>query len=323
MFEGLFGGSGKSQSPGGSTEPTEAREKRSADWAQALEHGKLPDFVQQRLQDTASGKRPWISTMAPGELALARSHGIRPLGLVSGNCWFHYGYSWTEGHRAGWRTAVSRMTEEARLLGANAIVDVTLKTTHFGRVTDSMDYAVRGTAIRIEDLPPSADPVTATVSGLEFVRMLELGIVPVGLAVGAHYEWLTDGPYGMRADLAGTWVNTEASQLSMFAEMVRRQALSDLRQDGAKQGTGVLGHSQFFEIFRIERDKMPAQYLGRYIAMGTTIQHKKAPMLPWYATNDDRKKPGDYRRLGVGASIDLAEPTSLLIDRIARAEKIL
>jgi hypothetical protein len=36
--------------------------------------------------------------MTPAELALARHKGIRPLAMVSGTCWYHYGWSWTEGH---------------------------------------------------------------------------------------------------------------------------------------------------------------------------------------------------------------------------------
>lgn len=324
MFKGLFNDSKNPNPIPDSPEAIAARATRDADWQQALEQGQLPNFVQQRLEETAAGKRPWISTMAPGELALSRSHGIRPLGMVSGNCWFHYGNSWTEGHRSGWRTAIARMLDEARLLGAHAIVDVTLKTSHFSHVENSMDYAVRGTAIKIEGLPPSLLPVAATVSTLEFVRMLELGVVPVGLAIGAHYEWLPEDPFGLRADMAGTWLNVEATQLSAFAEQVRREAITDLRNDGAKQGSGVLGHTQFFEIFRFEKDNnASAGYLARYIAMGTVIQHEKAPMVPWFASSDERMGSDTQRRLRVTAMIDLSDSTSLIHNRLARAEKVL
>lgn len=63
-----------------------------------------------------------------------------------------------------------------------------------------MDQAARdrdwGDALARGRLP---EPVArrladATVPALEFVRLLEMGIVPTGIAIGARYEWL--GGYG-------------------------------------------------------------------------------------------------------------------------------
>ena len=48
-------------------------------WAYALENDELPEFVEKRLKDAAERKTPWLSTMTPAELLLARSHGLRPL----------------------------------------------------------------------------------------------------------------------------------------------------------------------------------------------------------------------------------------------------
>jgi len=42
-------------------------------------------------------------------------------------------------------------------------------------------------------LPPSNEPIVATVAALEFVKLLEADVVPTGIAIGAHYEWLTTG----------------------------------------------------------------------------------------------------------------------------------
>src|ERR1700756_447432 len=42
-------------------------------------------------------------------------------------------------------------------------------------------------------LAPSNDPIVATVPALEFVKLLEADVVPTGIAVGVHYEWLKDG----------------------------------------------------------------------------------------------------------------------------------
>ena len=99
-----------------------------------------------------------------------------------------------EGHEEGWHHALNRIRREAVACGANAVVDVRMRTLRhsFG---PSMDFTLIGTAIRIAGLTPSPDPIVATVPALEFVRLLEMGIVPVGIAVGARYDWLGGG-YG-------------------------------------------------------------------------------------------------------------------------------
>ena len=261
---------------------------RGAVWESALAHNQLPGFVVERLDAAAKGRLPWLSTMTPAELRLARSHGIKPIATVSGTCWYQYGRSWTEGHAAGWRAALQRLRAEAMACGANAVVDVKMRTVH----TDlgaNMDYTLLGTAVRMEGLPASPDPVVATVPALEFVRLLEMGIVPVGLAVGARFEWLVDynGAYGGRSNYGGLansaaamWVNRPLTGLGNFWEQIRRDAHAELRADAAKQGTGVLAHTHFGQLLRQEVDKQPDRYLGRHIVIGTVVDARRGDGVP-------------------------------------------
>ncbi len=267
------------QGSGGSPLPTEAQAAaRGAAWESALAHNHLPSFVVERLHAAAQGRLPWLSTMTPAELRLARSHGVRPIATVSGTCWYQYGRSWTEGHAAGWRAALQRLRAEAIACGANAVVDVKMRTVH----TDlgaSMDYTLLGTAVRMESLPASPDPVVATVPALEFVRLLEMGIVPCGLAVGAHYEWLPDmmKTYGGQ----GSWTNRPLTHLQSFWETVRRRAHRELRTDAARQGSGVLAHTHFGQLLKQEGDKdRPDQYLGRHIVIGTVVDTRRGDGVP-------------------------------------------
>ncbi len=251
--------------------------QRGADWADALGRGTLPGFVEQRLDLARTGKLPWLSTMSPAELLLARSHGIRPVATVSGTCWYHYGWSWTEGHAEGWHKALDRMRQEATAAGANAIVDVKLRTINLPGTGASMDYTVLGTAVTIDGLPPSPDPVIATVPAIEFVRLLEAGIVTTGVAIGARYDWLTTtgwstfGSYGMNGDLR---------DLSRFWDGIRRDAIADLERDTARLGNGVLAHTHFGQLFKVERDKQPTQMLGRHIVIGTAVQCGRRDPVP-------------------------------------------
>ncbi|WP_116089806.1 hypothetical protein [Sphingomonas crusticola] len=272
--------------PGAPQQSVQAKQ-RDRDWETAFEQGTLPQPVLERLADARAGRTPWVATMTPAELLTARSHGCRPIATVSGTCWYNFGYSWTEGHAAGWASALDRIRREAYAAGANAVVDVQMRTIRH-RFGQSMDFTLLGTAIRVDGLPPSSDPVIATVPALEFVRLLEMGIVPTGIAVGARYEWLGNWRGGERwgGFASGSWTgsgvttqmqtnffagNQPLTELGRFWESIRRDAHADLRAHAAAMGNGVLAHTNFGQIIRQERDKQPPAYLGRHIVVGTVV----------------------------------------------------
>ena len=266
---------------------------RDQEWQSCLENDRIPSFVQRRLADTKSGKLPWVSTTSVGGLLAQRTHGIKPIGLVSGNCWYQYGFSWTRGHYDGWHKAIDRLWREAVALGANAVVDVTMKVQRMADTSGQMDYGVLGTAVSIAGLRESRDPVVATVSALEFARLMEAGIVPVGLAIGAHYQWyypnqnilgqnMSGLGMGMGGGMAmmGEW-NQELTALSEFLTDVRRTAVGQLQSDAARIGTGVLARVEYSEIEPGEAGEgVPPRYLARHIAFGTAVLHDPRHHVP-------------------------------------------
>jgi Putative heavy-metal-binding len=84
---------------------------------------------------------------------------------------------------AGVATALRRLREEAWAAGANAVLDVKMRTIS-SYVENSMDFTLVGTAVYVEGLPPSGEPIVATVPALEFVKLLEADVVPTGIAIG-------------------------------------------------------------------------------------------------------------------------------------------
>jgi hypothetical protein len=255
----------------------EAAARRQADILMSLRAGRIPTATLERLQQERSGARPWIATLTPAELMIARSHGMRPIAAISATCWLHYGWSWTQGHAQGWETALRRLRAEAVACGANAVLDVKMRTIPLG-VEDSMDFTLIGTAVRVEGLPASADPVIATVPALEFVKLLEADVVPTGIAIGAHYEWMTD----WRNAAANAWMgNQESRPLSNLWEVVRQRAHADLRASARNQGNGVLAHLNFSQMFEREGDEnQPKQYLARHIVVATTVDARRGVPLP-------------------------------------------
>ena len=241
-----------------------------------LERDEVPVRVRSRLQGARNGTLPWSATLTPAELLIVRSHGLRPIATVSATCWLHYGWSWTRGHSEGWGTALRRLKREAYLAGANAILDVKMRTIPFA-IDGSMDFTLVGTAVHVAGLAPSNAAIVATVPALEFVKLLEADVVPTGIAVGADYEWLDGGlpanlPYEVRA-------------LSELWERVRTRAHQELRSNARSQGNGVLAHVNFSQAFMRKLDPQPPlysarQYLARHIVVATSVDARRAAPLP-------------------------------------------
>jgi hypothetical protein len=264
--------------PDAETLAARAREAaRHAEIVSALQAGRVPASMCERLEGARAGTMPWIATLTPSELLIARSHGLRPIAAVSATCWLHYGYSWTEGHAQGWETALQRLRQEAQAAGANAVLDVKMRTVPI-YISDSMDFTLVGTAVRVDGLLPSSDPIIATVPALEFVQLLEADVVPTGIAVGAHYEWMTD----WRGNARGQgWWNNEAVQLSALWEEVRQRAHADLRQRARVRGNGVLAHLNFSQMFEREvGERQPRQFLARHIVIATTVDASRGTPIP-------------------------------------------
>jgi uncharacterized protein YbjQ (UPF0145 family) len=271
----LFGKSGNTEADRAARE---AAASRAAEWEQALAEHRLPSFVKTRLGEARAGKAPWTSTMTAAELLIATTHGIRPVATVTGTCWYKYGHSWTEGHVAGWRSALNRLKAEAVACGANAVVDVKLRTIR-GEFGPSMDFTLIGTAVKAQGLEPSPDPIVATTPLLDFVRLLQAGIVPVGLAVGAHYDVLTDSSHSYGG--SGGWSNKELQALSRFWGRLRRAAVKQLKSDATHQGNGVLAHTHLNQLLKQEGDDdNPDRYLGRHILVGTVVQVEEGAAIP-------------------------------------------
>lgn len=252
----------------------EAAERRQAEIQNALQHGTIPPAIRTRLEDSRRGTLPWVATLTPAELMTARSHGLRPIAAIAASCWLHYGWSWTEGHAQGWAAALRRLRQEAVAAGANAVLDVKMRTIPLD-LSDSMDFTLVGTAVSVKGLPPSSEPIIATVPTLEFVKLLEADVVPTGIAVGAHYEWLMNA---VNPDMR--WMgNIEADQFSALWETVRRRAHAQLREHARGQGNGVLAHINFSQMFEVERNNRK-QFLARHIVVATTVDARRGTTLP-------------------------------------------
>jgi uncharacterized protein YbjQ (UPF0145 family) len=274
---------------------------RVAAWEAALYEGSVPDFVSDRLQEAASGRSAWVSTMTPAELLIAKTHGVRPIATVSGNCWMKitFGaqlFGLAQGHAEGWQTALARVEQEAIAAGASAVVDLRLTSEGRHSGLGGVEFSVIGTAVKIAGMAEPKRPVLASVPALEFVRMVDSGVVPTGVAIGVSCDMI--GGYGAWGGYGGgygggfgsryggwanwgasqrigwqaqSWFNQPITELTDFWERIRREAISDLHRAASARGNGVLAHSQKSRLIRIEQDKQPPAWVGEHIVIGTTV----------------------------------------------------
>ena len=140
-----------------------------------------------------------------------------------------------------------------------------------------MDFTLVGTAVRIEGLPASSDPIVATLPALEFVKLLEADVVPTGIAVGASYEWLTDW-YGNASQLGiGHGSPTANAPLGNGPVSRARRTEAPCRTDGQRRTQHTLNFSEMFER---EVENQPKQYLARFIVIATVVDAKKGTQFP-------------------------------------------
>lgn len=249
--------------------PIEPREDKSAAIIAGLQAGTVPGSIAARLAASAAGTAPWIATLTPAELSIIRARGLVPVAAVSATCWMQYGRSWTRGHQQGWNTALLRLQREAKAAGAHAVVDVKMRTLPMGG-SDSMDFTLVGTAVRLAGTEPSPLPVAATVSALEFVKLLEADVVPVGIAVGADFQYMPDF-FG--AARRGQWNNAECAELSELRRKARTTAHAELRRDTEAQGNGALAHTNFSQLLKTDEGSM-YKFLARHIVIATVVEAK-------------------------------------------------
>src|SRR4029077_10568630 len=194
-------------------------------------------------------------------------YGLKPIATISATCWLHYGWTWSHGHAGCRGAALLRVLGQAGAARATARLDVKMRTIPLG-IDNSLDFTLIGTAVRVEGLPPSDEPIIATVPALEFVKLMEADVVPTGIAIGAHYEWMND----WRNSTNLTWMgNIESQSLSQLWEIVRQRAHQDLRAHARTQGNGVLAHLNFSQMFEREGQQGVKQYLARHIVVATTV----------------------------------------------------
>lgn len=165
--------------------------------------GGIPLRAEERLaEERGEHRRLFTSDLSVPEYLLARDAKCEPISQVMGSCIYHVGqipdYKGStaeitvisEAHRESRRAALSRLYQEAALLGADAVIGVHLRDRMItmgarGKGGDDggevLEFTVVGTAVRapwITHRP--GEPIITDLSGQEVWALAEDGFEPCG-----------------------------------------------------------------------------------------------------------------------------------------------
>jgi uncharacterized protein YbjQ (UPF0145 family) len=262
-------------------EPVEdaAQEREQAESLARIEAGGIPLAAERRLSElrgaeTEAGKRAgsFTSDLSVSGFALCHQLGLEPLSQVMGSSIYQMGYqsSWeARGYRGTAlieldtlsqalnevrERALHRLGEEARQIGADAVVGVETRAGESelggGGGQLALEHMVLGTAVRRKDARSDrssgiGQPVMTELSVADYALLLRAGIEPAGIvawssvffASYAYSGMLGAGPRGM-----GSMQPYELSEFTQALYSARERTMGQINHQAATLGaSGVVG----------------------------------------------------------------------------------
>jgi uncharacterized protein YbjQ (UPF0145 family) len=274
------------------------REDRSR---KQIEAGGLPLDAEWRLKRLNDNPRLFTGNLSVNELALSVSVGIQPLGQVLGASTYKVGWQYvvpyysqeltvlTEAHAAARFLAISRMRQEAVLIGADGVVGVRLERRMSENQPGLLDYHAFGTAVRLDGPERWKNPFIAAVTVQEMWALLRSGHFPIGFVFGGcvYYQvagvstqWIqrSNTPWSPGGYMTGPgpgWRNVEMTEYSQAVYHARRRAMEKIEYEANTIGAdGVVGMQvetslEFKEVEVNEVHRRDA--IVHFMAYGTAI----------------------------------------------------
>jgi uncharacterized protein YbjQ (UPF0145 family) len=237
--------------------------------------GGIPLRAEQRLQEEAGEhSRLFTSDLSVSEFVLARDAKCWPISQVMGSCIYHVGqiadYKGktseitviSDAHRESRRAALARLMQEARLLGADAVIGVHLKDRMItmgarGKGGDDggevLEFTVVGTAVRAPWITHQPGlPIITDLSGQDLWALAQDGYEPCGFLFEfcRYHVWHVTGNTNMTI--------AELDQASDAVQQARSIAAGKLLQQAQNCGAEFVVGSDL----KIELTEVPCGYGG-------------------------------------------------------------
>ena len=206
----------------------------------------------------------FTSDLSVNEFLLAREAGFEPLTQVMGSSVYHVGWqqmpwssTWslpsggtteletlTEAWNEARRLAVQRLTEEATLADADAVVGVRLTRGGGEWLQELVEFKAIGTAVRSTRYELTDRPVVSNLSGQEFAKLFAHRYWPVGLVAATSVTYVVSGWSTRNAQrgFAARFQNQELVDYTQGLYEARANAVRRLERQAHELGAdGVVG----------------------------------------------------------------------------------
>ena len=241
----------------------------------------LPKDALRRLAELQGKDALFTSDLSVNEFLLVKEAGFHPRGLVVGSSIYHIGFQakgWsssrevqtlTQAMYAARELAMSRMEEEAAVLGAAGIVGVRLDVGFYEWGRGTAEFLALGTAVSAEDggnwKTPAGKPFTSDLSGQDFWTLLQAGHAPLGLVMGTCVFHVAH--QGMFKAMGNIGQNKEMPNFTQALYEARELAMERMQDEAKKVGAeGIVG------VQIQEKSHIWGSHTIEFFAMGTAVR---------------------------------------------------
>jgi uncharacterized protein YbjQ (UPF0145 family) len=231
----------------------------------ALAQGGLPLRAQQRLGEIGkAGSGFFTSDLSVDEFALVHALGLRPISQVMGSSIYHVGWQQQPGIYGGfqpagvsqeltvisdaWNTArlraFARLEQEAKLVGASAVVGVHVTRGQHDWAAGAIEYVAVGTAIG-DGAAPTETPTLSDLSGQDTWKLWQAGYRPLGVVGASTVHYIVPGWSTQQASgYWSSWANQELPDFTRGVYDARETAIGRMTAEARTLGAaGVVGVS--------------------------------------------------------------------------------
>ena len=241
----------------------------------------LPKDALRRLGELQGKDALFTSDLSVNEFLLVKEAGFHPRGLVVGSSIYHIGFQtkgWstsrevqtlTQAMYAARELAMSRMEEEASVLGADGVVGVRLDVGFYEWGRGTAEFLALGTAVSAEDggnwKTPEGKPFTSDLSGQDFWTLLQAGHAPLGLVMGTCVYHVAH--QGMFKAMGNIGQNKEMPNFTQALYEARELAMERMQDEAKKVGAeGIVG------VQIQEKSHVWGSHTIEFFSMGTAVR---------------------------------------------------
>jgi uncharacterized protein YbjQ (UPF0145 family) len=249
--------------------------------------GGLPQDAMTRLSELQPGKPGSIFTsdLTVNEFLLVKQAGFTPVGMVLGSSIYHVGIQvgrWSQNQELdvlsqamyhARELAMSRMEQEANVLGADGIVGVRLEVEFKEWGADIAEFLAVGTAVKADDGTSWRNdkglPFTSDLSGQDFWTLVQTGYAPLGMVMGTCVYHIAHR--GLGNVLSNVGRNTELTQFTQALYDARELAMERMQKEAEDlHAEGIVG------VQLHQRNHSWGAHTTEFFSIGTAVRPLRA-----------------------------------------------